>query len=51
MKNLFVLAAAAAIAVSDVSAHYIFEKLDNYDVYQYIRKNTNYNSPVTGEKT
>ncbi|KAL2170654.1 hypothetical protein VTG60DRAFT_4579 [Thermothelomyces hinnuleus] len=44
-------AAALSLAVSDVSAHYIFQQLTTggvkHAVYQYIRKNTNYNSPVT----
>ncbi|KAL2024246.1 hypothetical protein VTK56DRAFT_9402 [Thermocarpiscus australiensis] len=50
MKGLLSLA-ALSLAVGDVSAHYIFEQLavagTKYPVYQYIRKNTNYNSPVT----
>ncbi|KAL2160966.1 hypothetical protein VTH06DRAFT_8678 [Thermothelomyces fergusii] len=44
-------AAALSLAVSDVSAHYIFQQLTTggvkHGVYQYIRRNTNYNSPVT----
>ncbi|KAH6630789.1 glycoside hydrolase family 61 protein [Chaetomium sp. MPI-SDFR-AT-0129] len=50
MKGLLT-AAALSLAVSDVSAHYIFEQLttggSKHAVYQYIRKNSNYNSPVT----
>ncbi|KAL2128361.1 hypothetical protein VTI74DRAFT_9289 [Chaetomium olivicolor] len=50
MKGLL-SAAALSLAISDVSAHYIFQQLTTggtkYDVYKYIRKNTNYNSPVT----
>ncbi|KAI0177938.1 fungal cellulose binding domain-containing protein [Pestalotiopsis sp. NC0098] len=50
MKNAISLV-AAAFAVSGASAHYIFEQLSigstQYAVYQYIRENTNYNSPVT----
>lgn len=53
MKNLLGLAVVAALAVSDVSAHYIFQQLSHgstqFPVNQYVRKNTNYNSPVTGE--
>ena len=44
-------AAALSLAVSEASAHYIFQQLTTpsgkHDVYQYIRKNSNYNSPVT----
>lgn len=47
----FLGAAALALAVGEASAHYIFQQLTTggtkHDVYQYIRKNTNYNSPVT----
>lgn len=50
MKGLL-SAAALSLAVGDVSAHYIFQQLSigstQYPVYQYIRKNNNYNSPVT----
>lgn len=50
MRNIFGLAALSLLVV-DVSAHYIFDQLSigstQYPVYQYIRKNTNYNSPVT----
>ncbi|KAI1170113.1 glycoside hydrolase [Nemania sp. FL0916] len=50
MKGLATVAAISALANS-VSAHYIFETLTagstKFDVYQYIRKNSNYNSPVT----
>ena len=50
MKGLL-SAAALSLAVSDVSAHYIFQQLttgsSKHDVFQYIRKNSNYNSPVT----
>ncbi|KAI0397967.1 endoglucanase II [Xylariaceae sp. FL0594] len=51
MKNVFSIAAVSALAAQSVSAHYIFQKLTagsvQFDTYQYIRKNTNYNSPVT----
>ncbi|KAL9113716.1 MAG: hypothetical protein Q9227_002161 [Pyrenula ochraceoflavens] len=46
MKFATTLAALAALA-SQGSAHYIFEYLNSYSQYQYIRQNTNYNSPVT----
>lgn len=50
MKNLISLAALSLI-VGDASAHYIFQQLSigstKYPVYQYIRKNSDYNSPVT----
>ncbi|KAI3319880.1 lytic polysaccharide monooxygenase [Xylariaceae sp. AK1471] len=51
MKNFVSLAAASALAVHSVSAHYIFQTLTagstKFDTFQYIRKNSNYNSPVT----
>ncbi|KAK4236415.1 glycoside hydrolase [Achaetomium macrosporum] len=44
-------AAALSLAVGEASAHYIFQQLTTggikHDVFQYIRKNSNYNSPVT----
>ena len=47
----FLSAAAFALATSQVSAHYIFQQLTmagtQYPVYQYIRKNSNFNQPVT----
>jgi hypothetical protein len=50
MKSTLSLA-ALSLAISHVSAHYIFDQLSvgstKYAVYQYIRQNTNYNSPVT----
>jgi hypothetical protein len=50
MRELFTLA-ALMLAVSDVSAHYIFQQLAvggvKNPVFKYIRQNTNYNSPVT----
>jgi len=39
--------AAAAVLVGQASAHYIFESFDGGPAYQYVRKNTNMNSPVT----
>ncbi|VBB73143.1 Putative Glycoside Hydrolase Family 61 [Podospora comata] len=50
MKGLLSVA-ALSLAVSEVSAHYIFQQLSTgstkHGVFQYIRQNTNYNSPVT----
>ncbi|KAK4153148.1 glycosyl hydrolase family 61-domain-containing protein [Chaetomidium leptoderma] len=50
MKGLLSVA-AISLAVSDVSAHYIFQQLSTggtkHAVFKYIRKNSNYNSPVT----
>lgn len=51
MKIATSIAAAMALAQS-ASAHYIFQQLSvgstKYPVWQYIRQNSNYNSPVTG---
>jgi hypothetical protein len=49
----FELGLVAALSwASTASAHYIFQQLTiggkNYGVFEGIRKNTNYNSPVTG---
>jgi hypothetical protein len=45
----------AALAASEASAHYIFQRLDiggtTGGVYEGIRQNNNYNSPVTGMAT
>lgn len=50
MKGLL-SAAALSLAVSDVSAHYMFQQLtaagSKQGLWQYIREHTNYNSPVT----
>ena len=50
MKGLLT-AAALSLAVSDVSAHYMFQQLtaggSKHGLWQYIRQHTNYNSPVT----
>ncbi|KAK3694166.1 glycoside hydrolase family 61 protein [Podospora appendiculata] len=47
----FTSIAALSLAVSNVSAHFIFQQLSvgatKYDVFKYIRQNSNYNSPVT----
>ncbi|KAI1385170.1 glycoside hydrolase family 61 protein [Hypoxylon trugodes] len=51
MKNFANIAAAAALAANGVSAHYIFQQLSvdatEYGPFEYIRQNSNYNSPVT----
>ncbi len=51
MKALLSVATLLSLAVSDVAGHYIFQQLSvgstKYPAWQYIRKNTNYNSPVT----
>jgi hypothetical protein len=51
MKIATSFAAVVALAQS-ASAHYIFQQLTvgstKYPVFQYIRQNSNYNSPVTG---
>lgn len=51
MMRSFTTIAALSLAVSDVSAHYIFQQLSigatKYPVFQYIRQNSDYNSPVT----
>ncbi|OLN86344.1 putative endo-beta-1,4-glucanase D 17 [Colletotrichum chlorophyti] len=50
MKFLTFVAALSA-AVSEVSGHYIFQQLSvgsqKFGVYEHIRKNTNFNHPVT----
>ena len=46
MKLLGSAALAVALA-SQASAHYIFDSFDHGPTYQYIRQNTNNNSPVT----
>jgi hypothetical protein len=44
--------AATMALMQSASAHYIFQQLTvgstKYPVFQYIRQNSNYNSPVTG---
>ncbi|KAI1826360.1 glycoside hydrolase [Xylaria intraflava] len=51
MKSFATLAAVSALAANTASAHYIFDQFTadttQFPVYQYIRKNTNMNSPVT----
>ncbi|KAI1194140.1 endoglucanase II [Nemania serpens] len=51
MKSFAGVAALVALAANTVSGHYIFQQFTasstKYGVYQYIRKNTNQNSPVT----
>ncbi|KAI4863842.1 glycoside hydrolase family 61 protein [Hypoxylon rubiginosum] len=50
MKNVVALVATAALAAQGASAHYIFQALAKGTakgvVYEYVRRNTNYNSPV-----
>ncbi|KAI1773812.1 glycoside hydrolase family 61 protein [Hypoxylon cercidicola] len=50
MKN-FASLAAAALAANGASAHYIFQQLsvgaNEFGPFEYIRQNSNYNSPVT----
>jgi hypothetical protein len=45
------LIAALSLGVAEVSGHYIFQQLSvgskKFGVYEHIRKNSNYNSPVT----
>jgi hypothetical protein len=49
--KLTTLAAALSLSISNVSGHYIFQQLSvgsqKFGVYEHIRKNSNYNSPVT----
>ncbi|KAI1400976.1 glycoside hydrolase family 61 protein [Hypoxylon fuscum] len=51
MKSFANLAVAAALAANGASAHYIFQQLSldatEYAPFEYIRQNSNYNSPVT----
>jgi len=51
MQSLTSLLIGLSVLVSQASAHYIFERFTHggteYPVYQYIRQNSNYNSPVT----
>ncbi|KAI0164220.1 glycoside hydrolase family 61 protein [Hypoxylon sp. FL1284] len=51
MKNVVALVATAALAAQGASAHYIFQALAKGSAkgvaYEYVRQNTNYNSPVT----
>lgn len=46
MKTITSLA-VALLAVSPAAAHYRFHQFDNNAIFQYIRENTNDNSPVT----
>jgi hypothetical protein len=49
--KLTTLAAALSLSISNVSGHYIFQQLSvgsqKFGVFEHIRKNSNYNSPVT----
>ncbi|OTB09081.1 glycoside hydrolase family 61 protein [Hypoxylon sp. CI-4A] len=51
MKNVVALVATAALAAQGASAHYIFQSLAKGAAkgtpYEYVRRNNNYNSPVT----
>jgi hypothetical protein len=51
MKGVCSLVAALSLAVTEVSGHYIFQQLSigskKFAVYEHLRKNANYNSPVT----
>ncbi|OTA96405.1 glycoside hydrolase family 61 protein [Hypoxylon sp. CO27-5] len=51
MKNILALVATAALAAQGATAHYIFQSLAKGAAkgvpYEYVRRNTNYNSPVT----
>lgn len=46
MKSLIYLA-AGLLAAAPATAHYRFQQLDSFAIFQYIRENTNNNSPVT----
>jgi hypothetical protein len=52
MKLTFASLATALALAGNVSAHYIFQQLTvgstQYPVFQYIRRNSNFNHPVTG---
>lgn len=52
MKSIIKFAAAAALAAQSVSGHYIFQALGKGTAkgtpFEFVRRNTNYNSPVTG---
>ncbi|KAI2625838.1 glycoside hydrolase family 61 protein [Hypoxylon sp. NC1633] len=51
MKNVVALVATVALAAQGASAHYIFQSLAKGTAkgaaYEFVRRNTNYNSPVT----
>jgi len=51
MKSVAALAVGLSAFANQALAHYIFERFTyggtEYPVYQYIRPNTNYNSPIT----
>ncbi|KAK3682197.1 glycosyl hydrolase family 61-domain-containing protein [Podospora appendiculata] len=51
MKSVLGLVAALSLGVAEVSGHYIFQQLGvastKFSVFEHIRKNSNYNSPVT----
>ena len=49
--KLTTILTALTLSVADVSGHYIFQQFSlgskKFGVYEHIRKNSNYNSPVT----
>ncbi|KEZ40637.1 hypothetical protein SAPIO_CDS8559 [Scedosporium apiospermum] len=51
MKSVLGIAAALSLFAYEASAHYIFQQVSvgsqKYGVFEGVRKNTNYNSPVT----
>ncbi|KAI1081235.1 glycoside hydrolase family 61 protein [Whalleya microplaca] len=51
MRNFVATVATAALAAQGASAHYIFQALSKGTAkgtpYEFVRRNTNYNSPVT----
>jgi hypothetical protein len=51
MKTLLGVVGLLSLVVSEVTGHYIFQQLSvgqsKFAAFQYIRKNSNYNSPVT----
>ena len=53
MKSVLGIAAALSLFAYEASAHYIFQQVSvgsqKYGVFEGVRKNTNYNSPVTGK--
>lgn len=53
MKGFIKATIAAALAAQSVSGHYIFQALSKGTAkgtpFEFVRRNTNYNSPVTGK--
>lgn len=54
MRASLSLIATLSLLAAECSGHYIFQQLSigstKYPVYQHIRRNTNYNSPVTSRQ-